>query len=90
MPNQLEDIELRSEEVQDILTRVPHWMIRWGSTLFLGLIVMILALSWIIKYPDKITSTALVTTEIPPQKEYARITADIEACLLYTSPSPRD
>jgi len=82
MPNGLEDIELRSEEVQDILTRVPHWMIRWGSTLFFGLIVMILALSWIIKYPDKITSSTLVTTEIPPQKEYARITADIEAILV--------
>lgn len=78
MPDQLEDIELRSEEVQEILTKVPHWMIRWGSTLFLSLIVMILALSWIIKYPDIITSTVIVTTEIPPQREYARITGDIQ------------
>jgi len=82
MPNQLEDIELRSEEVQDILTRVPHWMIRWGSLLFFTLIVMILVLAWFIKYPDIISSSAVVTTEIPPQKEYARITADIEAVLV--------
>ena len=36
------DIQLRSEEVQEILTKVPHWMIRWGNALFLGLIIMIL------------------------------------------------
>lgn len=31
----LDEIELRSEGVQDILTRPPHWMIRWGIPLFL-------------------------------------------------------
>ena len=37
----IEEIELRSEDVQEILTKVPHWMIRWGSVLFLSLIVML-------------------------------------------------
>ena len=82
MPEQLNDITLRSEEVQEILTRVPHWMIRWGSALFLGLILMLLALSWVIKYPDIITSEVVVTTQIPPQKEYAPITADISHMLV--------
>ena len=52
MPNKLEDIELRSEEVQEILAKVPHWMLRWGNVLFLSLILMLLFLSWLIKYPD--------------------------------------
>ena len=30
--------ELRSEEVQDILTKVPHWMIRWGTVLIFGIL----------------------------------------------------
>lgn len=34
MSDLLDNIELRSEEVQEILTRVPNWMIRWGSVLF--------------------------------------------------------
>ncbi|MDC9722601.1 MAG: HlyD family efflux transporter periplasmic adaptor subunit [Urechidicola sp.] len=73
----IEELELRSEEVQEILTQVPHWMIRWGNVLFLSLILMLLGISWFVKYPDIITSVALITTEIPPQKEYAKITGKI-------------
>lgn len=78
MSDQLEEIELRSEEVQDILAKVPHWLIRRGSVLFLLLIVLVLALSWFIKYPDIVTSEAILTTQIPPQKEYAKISGKIE------------
>lgn len=75
-------IDLRSEEVQEILIRVPHWMIRWGNVLFLILILMLLFLSWLVKYPDIITSEALITTQIPPQKEYAKITGKLQAILI--------
>lgn len=78
MEEHLKDIKLRSEGVQDILTRVPHWMIRWGSLLFLSLFVLLLALSWFIKYSDIITTEAILTTEIPPQKEYAKISGKID------------
>lgn len=72
MSKKINNIQLRSEEVQEILARVPHWMVRYGNTIFLGLILMILLLSWFIKYPDIIASEALVTTSLPPQKEYAK------------------
>ena len=78
MSTNLKDIELRSEEVQEILTKVPNWMIRWGNTLFLFLIVLLLALSWLVKYPDIITSEAIITTKIPPQKEFASVTGKID------------
>jgi multidrug resistance efflux pump len=78
----IEEIELRSEDVQEILTRVPHWMIRWGSVLFLSLIIMLLAISWFVKYPDIIASEVLVTTEIPPQKEYAKTTGKFDVILV--------
>lgn len=73
----IENIDLRSEEVQEILTKVPHWMIRWGNVLFLSLIVLLLIMSWFIKYPDIITSKAIITTQIPPQKAYAKITGKL-------------
>ncbi|MWW24876.1 HlyD family secretion protein [Algibacter lectus] len=82
MPDKLEDIDLRSEEVQEILSKVPHWMIRWGNVLFLVLIILLLFLSWLVKYPDIIASEALITTKIPPQKEYAKITGKLEAILI--------
>ncbi|MDO7135446.1 HlyD family secretion protein [Algibacter lectus] len=82
MPEKLEDIDLRSEEVQEILSKVPHWMIRWGNVLFLVLIILLLFLSWLVKYPDIIASEALITTKIPPQKEFAKITGKLEAILI--------
>ena len=82
MPDQLDDIQLRSEEVQEILTKVPHWMIRWGNALILFLTLLMLFLSWLIKYPDVIPAEAIVTTEIPPQKEYAKVTGKIDAILV--------
>lgn len=82
MPEKLEDIELRSEEVQEILTKVPHWMIRWGNVLFLALILMLLFISWFVKYPDIILSEAIITTQIPPHKEYANITGSLDAILV--------
>lgn len=33
--NKTEDInmELRSEEVQEVMGEIPHWILRWGITL---------------------------------------------------------
>ena len=82
MLNKLENTDLRSEEVQEILSKIPHWMIRWGSILFLILLVLVIALTWFIKYPDVINSKAIVTTKIPPQKEYAQISGKIDELLV--------
>ncbi|MBG6132162.1 multidrug efflux pump subunit AcrA (membrane-fusion protein) [Aquimarina sp. EL_43] len=79
MPDTLDDIQLRSEEVQEILTRVPHWMIRWGNLLILVLVLLLLFLSWLVKYPDVIPAEAIITTRIPPQKEYAKTSGKIES-----------
>lgn len=76
------EIELRSEEVQDILSRVPHWMIRWGTVLVFGIIVMLFFVSWFVKYPDVITSPVIITTNIPPEKVVAKTSGRIQAILV--------
>jgi multidrug resistance efflux pump len=78
----LDNIELRSEDLQEVLKKVPHWMIRWGNVLFLSLILLVLIISWFVKYPDIILSEVIVTTQIPPQKEYAKLTGKITAILV--------
>ncbi len=80
--NNLDDIQLRSEEVQEILTQVPHWMIRWGNMLIFILVLVILFISWLIKYPDVIPAEAIITTTIPPQKEFAKTTGKIDTILV--------
>ncbi|MBN9284060.1 MULTISPECIES: HlyD family efflux transporter periplasmic adaptor subunit [Flavobacterium] len=72
------DLELRSEEVQEILSEVPHWMIRWGNIVILTIIVLLIILAWFIRYPDIITTEIAITTQTPPEKLIARSTGKIE------------
>lgn len=74
--------ELRSEEVQDILTRVPHWLIRWGSVVVLCILLLLLFVSWFIKYPDIVPTQIVITTNVPPQKLVAKISGRIDAILV--------
>ncbi|WP_310555794.1 HlyD family efflux transporter periplasmic adaptor subunit [Flavobacterium sp.] len=76
------DFHLRSEEVQDILTKVPHWMIRWGTILMFGIISMLFFTSWFLKYPDVVKAEITITTNIPPEKLVAKTSGGIEAILV--------
>ncbi len=76
------EIELRSEEVQDILTRMPHWMIRWGNAIILIIIVLVLFFSWFLKYPEIVTTQITITTQIPPEKLVAKSSGKIEKILV--------
>ena len=33
------DIELRSEEVQEVMGEIPSWIIRWGITLLTAVVL---------------------------------------------------
>jgi hypothetical protein len=74
--------ELRSEEVQDILSRIPNWMIRWGTFVVSGIICMLLFATWFIKYPDIVSAPIVITTNIPPEKVIAKTTVKIETILV--------
>jgi multidrug resistance efflux pump len=76
------EIELRSEEVQEILTRIPNWIIRFGSFVILMLLVVVFFVSWLVKYPDVITSPIVITTNTPPEKLIAKTSGKIETILI--------
>jgi len=50
--------ELISDEVREIISYRPHWIIRKGNTIFLIVIVFLLGLTWFIKYPDIVKAPA--------------------------------
>lgn len=77
-----QSIEIRSESVQEILSHVPNWMIRWGNTLFLLLIIMLLFVTWFIKYPDIIATQVMITTINPPEKVYANTSGKFDVILV--------
>jgi Multidrug resistance efflux pump len=71
------DIELRSEEVQEVLGNVPPWILRWGITV-LGFIVLILIVgSYLFKYPDMVSSQLILTTTTPPAGIVAKTSGKI-------------
>ena len=72
--NQNETIELaqRSEEVQDVLTYIPSWVVRWGITVVLLALVSLLLISCIVKYPEVVSSRIILTSDSPAHKLVAR------------------
>lgn len=71
-------IELRSEEVQEILGRPPHWMISSGISVIFIVILAIFIGSYFFKYPDVLNATIVVTTENLPAGVVARTSGRID------------
>lgn len=74
----LDNLTLRSESVQDILTRPPNWMIRWGNTVIFICFLIVVLMSYFIKYPEFIAAPILVTSQNPPENIQAVTNSKIE------------
>lgn len=72
------EIELRSEEVREILTRPPHALVRWGITVFFTVLALFFIGGCFFEYPDVISAPVTITTEHPPVWIVARGSGKIE------------
>ena len=61
MSRKIDEIELHSKEVQDLMGRMPSWLIRNGIVMVILLLMVLVAGSWAFKYPDVITAPVVVT-----------------------------
>ncbi len=76
-------VELRSEDVQEILGTPPNWLVRWGTTIVLiGFGMMILA-AWFIRYPDVVEAKVVITTAVPPVDVVARTDGRVARFLVH-------
>ncbi|MDR0728683.1 MAG: HlyD family secretion protein [Prevotellaceae bacterium] len=76
------DVELRSEEVQEILGRPPRWIIRWGIAAIFIVIGGLFVGSYFFKYPEIISAPVVVTTENLPVNLVAKTTGRIDTLLV--------
>ncbi len=76
------EIELRSDEFQEIVQQSPRWMVRSGISLILGVVLLLLVGSYFFRYPDAITADIVVLSENPPAYLAARTTARIDSILV--------
>ena len=72
-----DNIELRSESVQEILGKMPSWIIRVGSGLVFLVVLILVIGSWFFSYPEIIESKLVLTTENPPAELIARANGKI-------------
>ena len=70
--------EIRSPELQEVMSGIPGSFLRWGLFLFFGIIIAILVVSWFISYPDVVTAPVTITTYNPPVSLMARSGGKIE------------
>lgn len=61
----IDKIELRSNDFQEVMGAVPPWILRWGITSVAIIIVILIIGSAIFKFPDTITSTVTITGTTP-------------------------
>lgn len=60
------DIELRSEEVQEVMNRIPPAILRYGIGILASVVLVVLAGSALFRYPESVTMEVTVTTQTPP------------------------
>lgn len=66
------NIEIRSEEVQEIMGTPPRWIIRRGITIILLVVIVLFVGSYYYKYPDLIQARVTIVSENPPISIVAR------------------
>ena len=79
------EIEVRSEEVQEVMGRIPPAILRYGIVVLLGIMAVVLAGSACFSYPDTVETEFTLTTQNPPAYIMAQSAGRIEQ--LYTANS---
>ena len=77
------EIELRSEELHEVMGRIPPWILRQGISVLFIIIIVILIGSYFFKYPDVIQAEMTLTGRYPVAQVVSRASGKIS--ILFTT-----
>ncbi|WP_337942961.1 HlyD family efflux transporter periplasmic adaptor subunit [Parabacteroides sp.] len=77
------EIEIRSEEVQEVMGQIPAWIVRWGVTVLFAVVLALLVGSYFFKYPDVIATEMTLTSREPVVKVVARSSGKISGLYVF-------
>ncbi|MCC6410887.1 MAG: HlyD family efflux transporter periplasmic adaptor subunit [Saprospiraceae bacterium] len=77
-----EYVELRSEEVHEILGTPPGWMVSWGTLSVLFCFTLLILVGSAVRYPDVIPAKIVLTTATPPVDVVARTNGHLSELLV--------
>lgn len=68
-----------SEEVQEILGHRPAWILRWGITVIILILVGIILACYYVKYPQTVMASITLTSDNPPSDLGAKSTGILDS-----------
>lgn len=66
--NSIKRDQLRAPEANEMLERTPTWLLRWGVFSIMIVFGILIIISVVIKYPDTLEGSAIITTDPLPIK----------------------
>lgn len=72
------ELNLKSDEVQDVLSEIPPVIERWGITLVFLIVFVLIVGSFLFKYPNVVVASITLTSQEPPASILARATGKID------------
>ncbi len=74
-----EEIRLvEQDQVQAILGKPPGWILSWGITFIFAGVLLLIWMSWLVKFPDIIPARVMLTTQVPPTHLFSNSNGKIE------------
>lgn len=68
-----------SREADEIFGRLPSWIIRWGITVIAGILAILILACCLIKYPETVSSTIVLTSDNPPSDLRSRFSGILDS-----------
>lgn len=72
-----------TEEMQDIITAPPSWLLTWGITLFFIVILLILGMAALIRYPDIVKTQLKINSANSPKPVVAKRSGKLSEILVH-------
>jgi len=80
--DRIAEIVMHSEAVVQILGTPPNWLARWGACAMVCVVGFLVALAWLIHYPDVVHASVIVTTPLPPATVVAQASGHLETLMV--------
>jgi multidrug efflux pump subunit AcrA (membrane-fusion protein) len=74
--------QIHTEEIQDIISKPPAWLLRWGITCFFAVLLLIVGLSALVRYPDLVKTKLSINAVNPPKQVAALVSGKLVKLLV--------
>lgn len=82
--------DFHSDEVQDLIGRQPAWIVRWGITVIIMILLGIIIACCIIRYPQTVIAAITLTTNNPSSDLTARYTGILDSVSVFNGDTVKE